>query len=74
MVRAPGIMVIAPRVGAGLDRGEPVPAVAIGVDPALAAKVRIRRRIVLVGRMLVAARGVGLPDLDDRVRDRKSVV
>jgi hypothetical protein len=60
---------IAPRIGAGLDRREPVPAVVVGIDAALAAKIRIRRRVVLVGGMLIAARCIGLPDLDDSARD-----
>jgi hypothetical protein len=65
---------IAPRIGAGLDRREPVPAVVVGIDAALAAKIRIRRRVVLVGGMLIADRCVGLPDLDDSARDGPAVL
>jgi hypothetical protein len=36
-------------------------------------KIRIRRRVVLVGGVLIAAGGVGLPDLDDRARYRPTV-
>src|SRR5207248_9583281 len=74
MVRPPRIVVIAPGIGAGLDRGEPVPALIVGIDPALATKVRIDRRVMLVRRVLIAAGGVGLPDLDDGARDRPAVL
>src|SRR5271157_2639114 len=36
VVRPPGIVVIAPGIGAGLDRGEPIPTLAVGIDAALA--------------------------------------
>jgi len=74
VVRPPRIVMIAPGIGAGLDRREPVPAAVVGIDAAFAAKIRIRRRVVLVGGMLIAARCVGLPDLDDRAGDRPTVL
>ena len=48
-------MVIAPGIGARFDRGELVPALIVGINPALAAKVRIDRRVMLVRRVLIAA-------------------
>src|SRR6516225_4311246 len=74
VVRPPRIVMIAPRIGAGLDRREPVAAVVVGIDAALAAKIGVERRIVLITRMLVATRRVGLPDLDDRAGDRSAVL
>src|ERR1700719_5050180 len=74
MVRPPGIVVIAPRIGAGLDRGEPIPPLIVGKDSALAAEVRIDRRVMLVRRVLIAAGGIGLPDLDYRARDRPAIL
>src|SRR5690348_7350157 len=74
MVRPPGIVVIAPRIGAGLDRGEPIPPLIVGKDSALAAEVRIDRRVMLVRRMMIAAGGVRLPDLHNGARDRPAVL
>src|ERR1700732_1391303 len=74
MVGPPRIVVIAPGIGARLDRGEPVPALIIGIYPALAAEVRTDRRVMLVRRVLIAAGGIGLPDLDYRARDRPAIL
>src|SRR6266404_9677596 len=74
MVRPPGIVVIAPGIGARLDRSEPIPAVIIGVDAALAAKIRIERRVVLVARVLIAAGSIGLPDLDNGLGYRPAIL
>ena len=69
MVRPPSVVMITPRIGARLDRGEPVPAVFVGEDAAFAAKIRVDRRVMLIRGMMVAAGCVGLPDLDDCVGD-----
>src|ERR1700729_1897660 len=74
VVRPPGVAVIGPRVGAGPDRQEPVAAVRVGEYPARAVEVRIERRVVLSGRMVVASGRVGLPDLDHRVGHRSPVL
>jgi hypothetical protein len=56
--RPPGIVVVAPGIGAGLDGDELVVAVGIGAGAAAAVEIRIERRIVLVAGMMVAARRV----------------
>ena len=63
----PGVVVVLPGIGAGLDRDEAVAAVVVGHDAAAAREVRVERRRVLVDAMAVAAGRVGLPDLDQRV-------
>jgi hypothetical protein len=63
--RPPGVAVVLPRVGAGLDGGEPVLAVVAGDDATDAGEVRVERRGVLVALVHVAARRVRLPDLDE---------
>ena len=67
MVGPPGVGVVAPRIGAGLDGDELIPAIRIGEDPAFALEVGVERRIMRVTRMVVAAGGVGLPDFDHGV-------
>src|SRR5829696_695953 len=62
--RAPGVVMVAPRVGTGLERDEPVTAVVVGEAPARAGEVGVQRRRVPVTLMNVAPGGVGLPDLD----------
>src|SRR5215203_1755279 len=62
--RAPGVVMVAPRVGTGLERDEPVTAVVVGEAPARAGEVGVQRRRVPVALMNVAPGGVGLPDLD----------
>src|SRR6059058_2669411 len=74
VVGPPRVVVIAPGIGAGLDRGEPVPALIIGINPALAAEIRIDRGVMLIRRVLIAAGSIGLPDLDDGARDRPAVL
>src|SRR5918997_1953506 len=60
---APGVVVVTPRVGAGLERNEPVTTVVVGEAPARAGEVGVQRRRVPVALMNVAPGGVGLPDL-----------
>ena len=60
----PGVVVVLPRVGPGLDRGEAVAAVVVGEHAAHPGEVRVDRRGVLVALVDVAPGGVGLPDLD----------
>ena len=64
MRRPPGVVVVAPRIGPGLDRGEAVAAVGVGQAAADAGEVRVERGRVLVALVDVAAGRVGLPDLD----------
>ncbi len=65
MGRAPGVVVIAPRVGAGLDGGERVAALVVGQTAADAGEVGVQRGRVLIALVGVPAGGVGLPDLDE---------
>ena len=52
----PGVVVVAPRVGARLDGDEPVAAVVVGEAAAGAGEVGVERRGVLVAQVGVAAR------------------
>ena len=61
----PGVVVVAPRVGARLDRHEPVAALVVGQAAPAADEVRVQRRRVQVAVVAVAPGGVGLPDLDE---------
>ena len=74
MCGAPGVVVVAPGVGAGLDRGEAVDAVFIGHAAAGAEEVRIDRRVVLVGGVDIAAGGVCLPEFQHSVWYRATVI
>ena len=69
---APGVGVVAPRVGAGPDRHEAEVALLVGQAAADAAEVRVDRARPVVPAVAVAAAGVGLPDLDQRVRHRRA--
>ena len=73
VLRAPRELVILPRVRAGLHGDEPVPALGVGEGAADAVEVGIERRVVVVARVVIAPRGVRLPDLDQRVADRTGV-
>jgi hypothetical protein len=64
---------VAPGIGAGLDRGEEVAALAIGEAAASSGEVRVERRIVLIFGMGIAAGAVRLPEFDVRVRDGGAV-
>ncbi len=70
---APGVVVVLPWVGPGLDRAEGVPAVVVGEGAAGPGEVRVDRRRVLVALVDVATGGIGLPDLDELVAHRASV-
>jgi hypothetical protein len=70
VVRPPGIVVIAPRIRAGLDGQEAVAAGFVGRAAAAAEEIRVERSLVLVGLVDVAAGRIRLPDLDQRVADR----
>src|SRR6476659_5318646 len=67
---APVVDAVAPWIGAGLDRTVHVMAVAVGQYAAAAAEVGIDRRDVRVVPVPVAAAGIRLPHLDQRVLHR----
>ena len=64
---------ITPGVGAGLDGDEAVIAFRVGLRAAGAGEIRIERRGMLVDGVDVAAAGIGLPQLDQRVRHAAAV-
>ncbi len=67
MVGSPGVGVIAPRIGPGLDCQKPVAALVIGDTTAATEKVRVDRCKMVVVAMNIAARRIGLPNLDQRI-------
>src|SRR5829696_9128996 len=67
-------MVIAPRVGARLDRREAVASVRVRQGPPRAAEIRIDWRLVLIAHVDVSPGRVRLPDLDKGIRNRPSVL
>src|SRR6185437_12759579 len=73
MRRTPGVVVIAPRIGAGLDGDELVIALGIALRAARAGEVRIERCRMLVDNMDIAAAGIGLPQFDQRIRHAAAV-
>ncbi len=70
---APGVVMVAPRIGTWLDRGEVVGAVGIGEAAAGAREVRVEWRGMLVTLVDVTTGGVGLPDLHELVAHRPTV-
>src|ERR1051325_875188 len=74
MGRPPRIVMIAPRIGAGLYRDEFVVAVGIALRTAGAGEIRVERRRMLVPDMDIATAGIGLPQLDQRVRHAAAVL
>ena len=73
MGRPPGVVVIAPGIGAGLDGDEAVIALRVRLGAAGAGKIRIERRGMLIDDMHVTAAGIGLPQFDQRVRHAAAV-
>src|SRR6266446_3759870 len=71
--RTPGVVMIQPRVGPGLDGHKTIRAVFVGHRSSGASEVRVERRGMLVFGVNVTAGGVGLPNLNERARDRTAV-
>src|SRR5262245_11104174 len=65
---APGIVVVGPRVGAWLDRDEPIRAICPAQAPAGAREVGIERRRMVISRMRIPTRCVRLPCLEQHTR------
>jgi hypothetical protein len=74
MGRTPGIVMILPWVCARPDGGESIDAMLIRQCAAGAGEVGIERRGVLVLRVPIAARGIGLPNLDECLRHGMAVI
>jgi hypothetical protein len=72
--RPPPERVVLPRIGAGLDRHDAVAALVVREHLALAEKIGIERRVVVVNRVGVFPGRVGLPYLDERLPHRPSVL
>ena len=70
MRRPPRVVVVAPRIGARLDRDERERAVGAGQAAPEPGEVGVQRRRVLVALVAVAPGGVALPDLHQRLRHR----
>src|SRR5271154_5129619 len=65
----PGIVVVVPRVGAGLDRHKPITAVGIGQGSSGPGEIWIQRRGVIVLFVAITSGSVGLPDFQQSVRN-----
>ena len=72
--RTPGIIVVLPWIRRRLDRDETIPSLRVGQTAPRARKIRVERSVVLIDFVRVASRGVGLPDLDEGVRQRPSAL
>src|SRR5689334_5546620 len=64
---------IEPGIGARFDRQISIFALVVGDATTGAGKVRIERRVVLIHRVVVTPRGVGLPYFDQGIRYRTLV-
>src|SRR5947199_8825989 len=71
--RSPGVAMILPWIGAGLDRDEAIAAFGISQAAAGSAEVGVQGGGVLVILVKVAAGGIGLPDLNDRAPHREAI-
>ena len=70
MRRPPRVVVIAPRIRAGLDRDEAVVAVRVAEGAAEAGEIQIKWRRVLIAIVTIATCRIRLPHFDQRVRNR----
>src|SRR5579862_565011 len=70
----PGVGMIAPRVGTGLDGHEAVIAFRIGKRAAATSEIGIERRRMLVYLVGIAPGGIGLPDFHQRMGHRPTAV
>ena len=70
MRRTPRVVVVAPRIRTRFDGHEPVRTLVIGQAATRTREVGVERRRMLVILVEVAAGGVRLPDLHDRVAER----
>src|ERR1700682_5657884 len=66
---APGVLMVAPGVSAGLDGDETISPLVVGQAAAGAGEIRVERRGVVIRRVNISPGGVGLPHLDQRGAD-----
>ncbi len=72
--RPPRIFVISPRVRAGFDGDKTVGSLSVRQQPSAAGEIRIEWRAVIVEVMLIAPRGICLPQLDQRAANWMAVI
>jgi hypothetical protein len=65
---------ITPRVGARANGDESIETIGIRQRASGTGEIRVERRIVLITMMTVTASGIGLPHLDQAVRDGTTVL
>ena len=71
--RTPRVGVIAPRIRARLNGNELVPAILVGERTTGTGEIGIEGRVPTVDLVPIAAGGIRLPDLDQRVANRSSI-
>src|SRR5918999_6093710 len=74
MRRAPSVEMIQPGIRSWLNGKKPVFALVVGEATSGARKIAIKRRVMLINRMQVAPRGVGLPDFYQGIGHRTLVL
>ena len=70
---APGVVMVLPWIRPGLDGDEAIATFGVSDGVAAAGEVGIERRVVLIDGVRVTAGGIGLPDFNERVRERPAV-
>jgi hypothetical protein len=72
--RAPGVVMIAPWIGAGLDAGEAICAGVIGEEAATTGEIGIDWSVVLIDFVAISAGGVCLPYFDESAADGQAAL
>src|SRR6266699_2398780 len=72
--RAPGVLVVSPRVRDGFDGDETVRTLIVRKQSPAAREIRIEWRGVSIEVMAIASSGICLPDLDQRTANWMAVV
>src|SRR5208337_1082994 len=71
--RAPGVVMIAPRIRAGTNGDETVAALFVSEGLPHASEIGIERSIVLIHFVQITSGGIGLPNLHQRMSDRAAI-
>src|SRR5256714_13509876 len=72
--RPPGIFVVLPWISTGLDSYELIRPIFVRQSSACAAEVRVQWRRMIITIVTVSSAGIGLPNLNQCMRDGSSVV
>src|SRR5258708_2358920 len=72
--RPTGIFAVQPWISSGLNSYELIGPIFVRQGSARAAEVRVQWRRMIITVVTVSSAGIGLPDLNQRVRDGPSVV